>query len=65
MDIGVATEMLKLFFYMETTNTHFFVLKFKPVKHRNKHVLYTYILNSITNLLIFIQRGTNNLFYIL
>ena len=46
MDLGVATQMLSFFFNIETTNTYFFVLKLKPARHTNKHVLYMYILNS-------------------
>ena len=55
MDIGVATEMLSVlfffFFNIETTNTYLFVLKLKPSRHTNKHVLYMYILNS--NLIVY------------
>ena len=54
MDIGVATEMLNVLFFflnIETTNTYLFVLKLKPSRHTNKHVLYMYILNS--NLIVY------------
>lgn len=55
MILVYVTEMLK-FFYVETTNMHFFVFKFKSVKDTNKYVLYMYVLNSTAQFTYFLSK---------
>lgn len=55
MDIAVYHWDVEVF-YLGTTNIHFFVVKFKPVKYTNKNVLHMYILNYTTKFAYFLPK---------